>query len=384
MSIDTFLLSSDTTDLNYPKVRPTLDLNFARVKTLDPRITFTRASGGSYVGADGLIKYAGVNEARFDHNPTSGESLGLLVEEARTNLALYSEQFDNAYWSKIRTTATSNVIAAPDGTITADQIDHQSQSGDWSIIFRSALGAAGSNVFTIYLRCAAGQTVANYKLSAGGTISTITVTDQWQRFSLSYSGTQDVRMGNYIPESSPARTVYAWGAQLEAGAFPTSYIPTTTTTVTRSADVASITGSNFSSWYNQNAGTFYSKGDLTYGTVTSFRRLLAVNNGRFSWNMIEGINVFKEDGSGARGAFYTGLSPNTPFKYHIAESVDNTIPGAVSLVASGVIKTLEQPGSTLPAASALSIGTNKFTGRIARLTYYPVRLPDATLQTLTR
>ena len=86
MSIDNFLLSSNTTDLNYPEVRPTLDLNFARVKALDPRITFTRASGGSYVGADGLIKYAGVNEPRFDHDLSTGESLGLLVERNSNNL----------------------------------------------------------------------------------------------------------------------------------------------------------------------------------------------------------------------------------------------------------------------------------------------------------
>ena len=92
MSVDQFLLSADTTDLNYPDVRPTLDLNFARVKTLDPRITFTRSSGGSYVGADGLIKYAGVNEARFDHDPATGESLGFLVETTRTNLLSWSEE----------------------------------------------------------------------------------------------------------------------------------------------------------------------------------------------------------------------------------------------------------------------------------------------------
>jgi hypothetical protein len=55
MSVDQFLLSADTTDLNYPEIRPSLDLNFARTKTLDPRITFTRSSGGSYVGADGLL-----------------------------------------------------------------------------------------------------------------------------------------------------------------------------------------------------------------------------------------------------------------------------------------------------------------------------------------
>ena len=69
----------------FPTVRPTLNLDFANTKTLDPRVTFTRASTGTFVGSNGLIQTAASNIPRFDHNPTTGESLGLLVEEARTN-----------------------------------------------------------------------------------------------------------------------------------------------------------------------------------------------------------------------------------------------------------------------------------------------------------
>ena len=71
---------------------PSLDLRFAENKSLTDAktgaslVTFTRASTGTYVGSDGLLQSATTNEARFDHNPTTGESLGLLVEEARTNL----------------------------------------------------------------------------------------------------------------------------------------------------------------------------------------------------------------------------------------------------------------------------------------------------------
>jgi hypothetical protein len=135
MSIDTFLLSADTTDLDYPEVRPTLDLNFARVKALDPRITFTRASGGSYVGADGLIKLAGVNEARFDHDPVTGESLGLLVEESRSNSLKYSNAFSTggaANWTIVSTTCvfTQNATG-PDGVAnSAWTIDDQSIASD--------------------------------------------------------------------------------------------------------------------------------------------------------------------------------------------------------------------------------------------------------------
>ena len=70
---------------NFPNTRPSLNLNFARSKTLDPRITFSRTSAGTYVDDNGFIKTASADEPRFDHDHTTGESLGLLVEEARSN-----------------------------------------------------------------------------------------------------------------------------------------------------------------------------------------------------------------------------------------------------------------------------------------------------------
>ena len=106
----------------FPTQRPALDLNFARQKRLDSRVTFTRASTGTYVGSDGLIKTAASGEARFDHDPETGESLGLLVEESRTNLLRYSEEFNNAPWRKYNTTVSSNTATAPDGTSTADKL----------------------------------------------------------------------------------------------------------------------------------------------------------------------------------------------------------------------------------------------------------------------
>lgn len=69
----------------YPQQRPTLNLNFAQSKILDPRITFTRTSTATYVDEDGFIKTADSDVARFDHDPVTGESLGLLIEELRTN-----------------------------------------------------------------------------------------------------------------------------------------------------------------------------------------------------------------------------------------------------------------------------------------------------------
>jgi len=87
--------SSIEVTADYPTIKPSLNLNFARARALDPRITFTRASVGTYVGRDGLIKTAGNDEARFDHDPLTLESLGLLIEESRSNYCGNSEMLAN-------------------------------------------------------------------------------------------------------------------------------------------------------------------------------------------------------------------------------------------------------------------------------------------------
>ena len=79
----------------FPSIRPSLNLNFARSRALDPRLTLTRASNATYVGRDGLIKIAGENDPRFDHDPVTLESLGLLIEEGRTNYLGNSEMLAN-------------------------------------------------------------------------------------------------------------------------------------------------------------------------------------------------------------------------------------------------------------------------------------------------
>jgi hypothetical protein len=176
----------------YPNVRPTLDLAFAATKALDPRITFTRASTGTYVGSNGTLRTAGINEARFDHSPLTLESLGLLLEEARTN----------------------------------------------TISFYVKSAGLGNDSFRLVIDGA--QSSSNF-----------TATSEWQRFTFTAtSANTGARTCGIVRNTSGDNVdVLIWGAQLEAGAFPTSYIPTVAATVTRAADVASITGSNFSSWY---------------------------------------------------------------------------------------------------------------------------------------
>jgi hypothetical protein len=395
----------------YPTVRnggifnaASLDLQFARTKTLDSRITFTRASSGTYVGADGLIKTAATNEARFDHNPTTGESLGLLVEESRTNLLTYSQEFDNAIWLKDATTISANTVAAPDETTTADKIIENSSNAVHAV-YRSASLTATTYTYSVFLKQAerswayvrlasvAGQG-AYFNLSTGviGTVeSGITASiskigNGWFRCSVSILATAS----GWYPQHGPTTGdgvssyqgngvsgIYAWGAQLEAGAFPTSYIPTTSSTVTRSADVASITGTNYSSVISSSLGTWYSE----------VRKISPSTGGR----IFDSRNAILFASANSNGFSYTsnsasqinGSYPQKGAVVYNEADVHGASNGTLSTTNTGgraVTHTYIDIGSANTAASNVGF----INAPIARLTYWPQRLSDATLQEITR
>ena len=265
---------------------PSLMLNFAREKSLRDQIsgkdlvTFTRSSTGTYVGADGLIKTAGADEARFDHNPTTGESLGLLVEESMTNLLLRSEEADSPQWNILNSSITvdPNVTVSPDGSQTADKVKEATTTGGHAIEFTGFAFQSGT-IYTVSFYAKAAErsrfrvtwpTMFTNRLvfvdispggygviSDGGTVTSVSPAgNDWFRVvstSTCTTTTTGARVGitlidtgtnvNYTGDGTSG--IYLWGAQLEVGAFPTSYIQTVAATVTRAADVASITGSNF-------------------------------------------------------------------------------------------------------------------------------------------
>jgi len=188
-------------------------------------------------------------------------------------------------------------------------------------------------------------------------------------------------------------TVHFWGAQLEAGSFPTSYIPTEGSTVTRAADVASITGTNFSSWYNQNAVTAYVDCISNASGENSFRRALAISDGSATNRIMLYTNASTNDSrsllatGGATQAAHseTGVFPESRMIMAADNSSSNssfngsteatdtsvTMPSTIDRLYIG----LAEQGATNNAAH---------TGTIRRITYWPTRLSNDTLQTITR
>ena len=385
----------------YSDVAPALNLDFANTKRLDPRITFTRSSTGTYVDELGVIKTAASNEARFDHD-SDGNSLGLLIEESRTNTLGYSADIVTQLNSVSNASIASNTVIAPDGTLNADTITFTAAGyvrtssnniaingsiWSYSIFLKAGTVSSGTIDYNGRASCSFDLTAETVSFTigsagtAGGGIDKLG--NGWYRVYVVYDATSDINRGVRIISQS-AGTLHAWGIQNEAGSFPTSYIPTSGSTATRSADVASMTGTNFSSWYNQSEGTVLSQ---YLGGLSNTQTAVGIDDNTSS----NQLNLYGDNGTGyctvvTGGAVVANLTLGT-----LLSSTSNKICVAykandfASLINSGNV--LTDTSGALPVVSQLRIGNSqggsRLTGTISRLTYYDRRLTDAQLQALT-
>jgi hypothetical protein len=409
--------------------RPSLDLQLATTKSLTDSVTgaslvtFTRSSIGTYTDSAGVLQTAATNVPRFDHNPTTGESLGLLVEEERTNLLVRSEEFDDASWSKAQATLAANDVAAPDGTIAADKLIENSASGihraiqaytgftsgtayTWSIYAkaaeRSRIAVWGSNTITFPARTVFDLANGTIVSTTFGTASIQSLANGWYRCVVTGTAgaTAPSSVEAVIVESGTTTNytgdgtsgIYLWGAQLEAGAFPTTYIPTTTAAVTRTADVASITGSAFSSWYRQDEGTVFADCKVI-GDKGSSQFIYSISDGALG----DEIRLFKTSGNSSISNVMEDSvdgttnnifgNTNSPFGQSFKTAyafANNYASRAVGGLASGVDNSV-----TVPAVNQIRIGARMnetFYSNLylSRLTYWPTRLSNEVLQGITQ
>jgi hypothetical protein len=383
---------------------------------LDSRITFTRASSGTRVNSSGVIESVASNLPRFDYDPVTLAPKGLLIEEQRTNLLTYSSEFENTAWTKADVTIIVNATTAPDGTISADKLVENTATSSHYTLSTYSLTVGTTYTFSVFFK-AAGR---NQLIIAGGGLSgqgynptfdagTGLVTyapigsklekfpNNWYRASIPFtaSGTLGILLylginnsNNYTGDGTSG--IYIWGAQLEAGAFPTSYIPTTSATVTRAADNASMVGSNFSSWYNQSAGTIYCTSDSPLTTTTA----------QMNWYISDstGINIMFNRKNvlnlcatsvvvgGVTQGDITSFSTITAYSTVKSASAYKLNDLAISVNGASVGT---DPAATIPTVDRIHLGQNVSNGQILNghiqsIKYYPTRLPNADLQRLTR
>lgn len=363
-----------------------------------------------------VLETAASGVARFDHNPTTFESLGLLIEEQRTNLILQSEDFDTT-WSETRASLSINSVIAPTGILTADRLIANTDNNT-HFTTQTFTGTATSHTFSVYakasglnhiaLRLFNGTSqvgLAYYNLSTGatgtiisGTAAITSVGNGWHRCSLTATLAISASCTAIVYLASADNTnsfigndfngVALWGAQLEAGAFATSYIPTVASQVTRSTDTPTITGTNFSSWYNNAQGTLYSEAS-TYDVSSTGRTGFAINDGTTQNRFVTGHSTVKAFIAKSGTTQYTNSFGGVTVTNNVASRIalayaSNNVNAAVNGVIGGVDDTVvEVPVVTQSTIGSLAGSSASLNGTIRKIAYYPIRLTNAQLQALT-
>ena len=370
---------------------------------------------GPYVATTSAAYYG----PRFDYNPVTLAPLGLLIEEARTNLALRSQEFDvSAVWGVGTNTVTANTTASPDGTTNADTLTATATGTGAFVRQVNAVAATTAYTTTCFFKKGtadfANITVFDgtdgnrywFNLNTGAIASTAAVGagftglsarienygNGWYRCSVTFTTRSVTTLNIFITFTDAdasltltnGRTGFIYGAQLEAGSFATSYIPTVASQVTRNADVATMTGTNFSSWYNQPEGSWVAEWMpyVVTGTVVA-QISAATNNDRFQLLNDNGGQIAVSTAGVGQGGIDAGtVAAGAVNRLAYAYRTNDT---AASLNGGSSVA---DTTVTLPVVDRLCIGATVapagfLNGHIRQIAYFNTRLPNAQLQTLT-
>ena len=429
---------------DYPNIRPTLNFNFAATKKLDPRITYSRTGPASFINEFGKLVIVAHNTPRFNHNPTTRECEGLLIEGQRTNRIIYSTdytQFPLYQFSSYEGVISENLGTAPDGSLT-DAFVGEGNNGRHTLYVKVESAGAGLSNSTKYAMSIFVKRVSDHSneryckletasystwthagssgvfdLSNGTEITSPganitsgieTYPNGWFRIHfVSTTATVSGNTGFYLNMCNSSgntssitltssQGLFLYGTQMEAGSFPTSYIHTNGSIETRGYDQAFIDGEDFTDFYNPLESTvvceFDSSNWITYNNI-SYERIWSFNNGSESdvFEMFKShtnnnlIRYRVRDGAAnvlaaANISYGTNTTPKMAFALKLndaAAAVDGTIDGTTDSTIP------------MPTPDRLILGndddsnTNSLHGHIRRFMYYPVKLSDSQVVTLT-
>lgn len=367
--------------------------------------------------------FGGLFPPRFDYDPVTRAPRGLLIEEQRTNLLVRSEAFSTSPWvSSAGVALTSAATISPDGTAngwlwtrsstassfttqtvtkaasaityTASYYVKQSVGGFCAVRIQGAYPARADVVFSISTGTISSAAAATSAFT-GASATIQSAGNGWYRITLSATSDTNTNIEPIISFNSNGVEVdgtdsasnsagFIYGAQLEAGAFATSYIPTVASQVSRSADVAAIGAPNFASWYNQSEGTFfaefrpYAEGGFNAATVTDGgfnNRIQVASANNFQFAVMNGGTYQALIDAGTISA---GAINKVAGAYRVNDFAASLNNSAAVTDTSGTVPTL-----TVFNIGSLSGLAEFINGHIRSIRFYPVRLTNAQLQALT-
>jgi len=392
-------------------------------------ITFSRASAAWRFNSAGVLEQVPANQPRFDYDPVTRVLKGLLVEEQRTNLFTYSEDFSNGAWVKgTLTTVEPSSASWPTGGFMQKLVE--TTANDLHSVYQSRTVTA-SSPYVLSLHMGQGErryaalnigtsrnqcVVAVFDLQTGVVVRSFT---NGNTFAFVAAGIINCGGGVYRPwvcATTPAGAtsaipavwlipdelvnsnipsyagdgtsgIYVAGGSFEAGTFPTSYFRTTSAQATRAADVASV--NTLSPWFNPDEGTIFFEGS-PISVAGPVKRAAALTNGTQQNRIV--LDLAANSGIAEYLATAAGVSMASITSSAVSAGSVIKMAGVYSasdyrMAAKGVLGAGPAPGGAVPTITKLElgalVGAQFFNGHIRRVRYFPRRLTNAELQALT-
>lgn len=409
-----------------PDIRPSLLLDFANSGRVDPRIQCTRASAATCWGPDGKLRTVPANTPRIDYDPVTGKCLGLLVEEARTNLFHYSNDLTNSYWNKANATIEAGVSTGAGSLALLKEV---AVTNDTPRLWLTATTVAGNGyVVTVeakeytvgpkrYLQVWAnsgfpttgGSIGANFDLATG--VATLVSGPDVKAFCVPVGGgvyrcsvyfgvatttTPGIRIGL---QSTPTATMatgwnptgtggmYVGNLMLEQGASPTSYIPTTGVAATRAADVVTLQAPSYTD--------LSVLAEFTHGNKLANTRAMGLYAASATSSSIQVIAA-NDAGTASAGVIASPTGPNTRIadlavvsgrtdRVAFSRAKDGAMLTSArgARLVSGVHTGVTAPMDTIALGNSTATGSLNLCGHIRRVTLYPSALSQNQLNKLT-
>jgi len=394
-------------ELSLPAQRASFSLDFVNARFLDPQISVSRNSIGTYIDKNGIMRVAQANKPRFNHSISTKSSLGVLQESRRTNYLLDSSNFTSSTWVK---SLACEVQLGTKRSIYSTTVQKIVCNGQFDPRLHQEVNLTANNIviqnntatFSVYLwtdePVATKATLYMYGFTGTeGLISkTVDVTQVPQKFEITKTFPADfqstkllVRVDAFEGETGqPAsgRYMFVDCAQFEIGSFSTSYIPTTNTPVTREKDLMSVQGSLFSQYFPNGVeeGTMFCVCDKGYATneYPSYWSFIGANttNGQ---NSIRLTNLITPS-TGVTTAMFVDGTPYNWFGFDVANGalIQSAYAWKKGDAKVYVNSTVSQDINVQIPTNINQLRIEDINGHIKQLMFWPVRLPNAQLQAL--
>ena len=399
--LDPYLLFDAQDSMIGTLENPTLDLDPSKPDTLNV-ITATRAgTTATYTDSAGLIQVASADTVRVDHVDSVPM---ILCEPSATNLVTYSEDFSQGNWNKNRVTVVDNSVTSPDGSLNASKLVESATTAT-HLTWTQATTTAAPHSFSVFAKAGERKRIglrdnqignsAVFDLESGSVISgsggsIAQAANGFFRITLTgtYAAAGTRHEIYVLPDNATTTNtsytgdgtsgLYIWGAQLETGSVATSIIPTSggdAAARTRPADNLSITGSAFSSFYNQSEGTVYTEFEprelasannttLELSDGTGNERILSLAYSSYHAYFVDGgVEQANLDG----GNYTVGALNRLAFSFK-ANNIQASVGGG---------SVVTDTSASIPTVDRLIIGnqtvanTRQLNGHIKRLIYWP-------------